>query len=609
MRHVQSTFTYIDSLLGAIERLARSDLSPFMQEKVDLAPDEGRLILSSVAVARTRMLEALDRLRVPRPQPSVSARWSIETTYNFAASAFSELDLSRLRAYGAADDEVGRELEALASDLETLVRRSVALLHERDSGALQERLATLHGPVGEVLRGLERLSLEHGLAELRSLIAAAAERATSATFDVGVFGRVSAGKSSLINALAGTTLLPVGVTPATAVPLRVTRGELGAVVHMLDGSRHEIPVEAVGAYGTEEQNPQNRRGVREVGIRAPTVPEGLRFLDTPGVGSFATSGPAQAFAWLPRCDLGLVLVAAGSPVGPDEIALVAGLFHAGIACRVLLSKSDLLTPDERARAIAYVGRELASALDPAHTVEVEAVSTLPGYAEQMDALRRTVLEPLAADHARAARDALRVRLHRLIGAASAAMVGRPQAGVDDRMTAEGARLAARERIRDETRALADSTPHVLREAADILAAAWSRGEDGAPAVRQAMLSAPGRTLSAVTDALDHARAGGSSDPARRRMPPLFDPPLLGTLAELAPPRHRPRLLYRTLARRHLQPIAPALQDALQRYASRLRAWGLAGLDDPGPAVWTPQPGDDAPLYGPLAELDALVRAM
>lgn len=71
------------------------------------------------------------------------------------------------------------------------------------------------------------------------------------------------------------------------------------------------------------------------------VPAGLRFLDTPGIGSLSQSGPAQAFAWLPRCDLGVVLVAAGNPVGTDDLALLTGLTRAGITARVLLSKSDV----------------------------------------------------------------------------------------------------------------------------------------------------------------------------------------------------------------------------------------------------------------------------
>lgn len=607
VRHVTSTFSYIDALLGSVEKLARADLSPFAAERADVAPDEGRLILSSVAVARRRMLAALDRLGIPRPQSTVSARWGIETTYKFAASALGELDAVRLRGYGAADEDVARELEALASDLEALILRSVGLLHERDVGGLKERLAMLHGPVGEVLRTLERLSTEQGLAELRSLIAAAAERATSATFDVGVFGRVSAGKSSLINALAGTPVLPMGATPTTAVPLRVAKGQLGALVHLLDGGRQELAVEQIAVYATEDQNPENQRGVREIEVRAPTVPDGLRFLDTPGVGSLATSGPAQAFAWLPRCDLGVVLVAAGGPVGPDDIALVAGLVHVGIACRVLLSKSDLLSPDERSRATAHIAKELGAALGGAHSVEVQAISSLTGYSEQLDALRRQVLEPLAADHARAARDALRARLHSLVGAAGAALAGRPQASDERVIERRTASLAARERIKRETACVAGGGTRVLEQAVDAIAAAWSRGEDGAAAVKRALLMAQNRALASVSEVLEQTPAGEPSDPMRRRVPPLFDPELLSALPDLAPPRLGFRFARRFLARRRLEPVGSDLQEALQRFASRLRAWGLAGLDDPGAVSWIARPVEEVPQHALLAGLDALVN--
>jgi len=606
-RSVAATFQYVDGVLSGAERFARGELSPLAGERADVAPDEGRLLLSSVAVARERMLAALDRLGIPRPQPKLSARWGIETGLKFAASALGELDTAHLRGYGAVDAEAARELEALAADLEAVLRRAVALLHERDAGGLAERLGALRGPAGEMLRALERLSTERGLADVRSLIAAAAERASSTTFDVGVFGRVSAGKSSLVNALAGTPVLPVGATPETAVPLRVRRGPLGAVVHLLDGDCRAVEVDQVAAYGTEEHNPQNQRGVREIEIQAPTVAEGLRFLDTPGVGSLATSGPAQAFAWLPRCDLGLVLVAAGGPVGPDDVALVAGLTNAGIACRVLLSKSDLLPPDERDRALAYVRRELATGLGGRSAVEVEAVSALAACRDQLEELQLRVLEPLAADHARAGRDALRRRLHSLVAATGAALAGRTYAPDDRFVERHAARLAAGARIRSEAEDLAGSHSLLLAEAAGALTAAWARGEDGSSAVRGVFLDAASRALAAVREAADALSAATPGDPTPPSLPPLFDAEFLNRMPDLSPPRLARWFPGRAAAARHLQPIAAALRAALERYAARLEAWGRARLEEHGTGFRPAEPADDIPEQGLLAELAALVE--
>ena len=605
-RHVKAVFGHVDQLLSTVVRLARADLSPLSAERADVAPDEAHLLLSSVSIARARMLAALDRLGIPRPRHTVSTRWSIHTALQFGDIALSELDAAGLRGYGVVDAAAAGELEALASDLAAVLSRAVAVLHEHEAGGLAERLAALHGPAGDVLRALERLSTEHALPEVRPLIAAAAERAGAATFDVGVFGRVSAGKSSLINALAGTAVLPVGATPATAVPLRVSRGPLGAEVHLLEGGSRSITVGEIAAYGTEDRNPQNRLGVRAIEVQAPSVAAGLRFVDTPGVGSLAASGPAQAFAWLPRCDYGLVLAAAGSPVGPDDVALVSGLAHAGIACRVLLSKSDLLAPDERARSLAYVEGEMRNALGPEHVVMVQAVSILPAHAAELETLRHDLLEPLARDHARASSEALRARLHSLVRVTSAALAGRAQGSGERLISVQKARLTAREDVERETARLGGSGMSVFDEAVDALVAAWTRAEDGATAVKRTLLMVASRALASVREIVERPEIAGPADSARRRVPPLFDPELLNALPDLAPPGLGRRIAARFLARRRLEPIGPAVQDALERYAARLRAWGLAGLEAAGIEMPIEPPSPEPAQPGPLADLDARI---
>lgn len=54
--------------------------------------------------------------------------------------------------------------------------------------------------------------------------------------NVGVLGRFKSGKSSLLNHLCGRSVLPVGVTPVTAVITRIRYGRAEkAVVHHLGG--------------------------------------------------------------------------------------------------------------------------------------------------------------------------------------------------------------------------------------------------------------------------------------------------------------------------------------------------------------------------------------
>jgi GTP-binding protein EngB required for normal cell division len=592
-----------------VESVARGDLSPFAKEQPDIASDEARLLQSFIALVRSRMLTALDRLSIPRAEHKLSARWSAETSLTFAESSLSDLDGEHLKGYGAVDEAVATELAALAADVRGVLRRARHVLHERDPGGLAETLGGITGPVGEVLRFIDRLSRERALAEVRPLLAAAAERAIGGTFDVGVFGRVSAGKSSLINALVGEPVLPVGATPVTAVPTRLTRGEPGAIVHFLHGEQRPIDVGAIAEYATEARNPENRAGVRAIEVTVPTVPDGLRLLDTPGVGSLGTSGPALAFKWLPRCDLGLVLIAAGSAVARDDLALVAGLQQAGIRCVLLLSKADLVPAGEIEPAMEYVRRELAGALGADAVTEVHAISTAPGFDATLVEFRRDVLAPLARDHARAASRALIERTRRMIRVTASAMTGRGRSGADDRIVRlQRARAEAMDLLRREVDRIDDARPTILDAAADAVSAAWQRGEDAQAAVRATIVRAAVDALGAATGAINVVREqAGATGTETRRMPPLFDPEFLDALPALPPPPVAKRLVGRAMATRRLEPMAKPLGDALQRYASRLYAWGTGALEELGAASWDAADGDATHELPPeLERLDRLL---
>lgn len=629
-QHVDTTFSHVDKLLTAVEALTHANSSPFARERSDVSPDEARFLTAFVQQMRARMITALGRLGIMRPEPKISARHSANVTLQFAEIALADLSASTLRGYGPVNAEAGAEAEALAADLRELIQRGRALFREEEAGKLSERLAALPGPFGEALRALERFSAEHALAEIRPLIAEAADRVAAQTFDVGVFGRVSSGKSSLINALIGMDVLPVGATPVTAVPLRLHHGELAAVVDFENGMAREITVDEISDYGTERGNPGNRAGVRAIEIAVPTVPPGLRFLDTPGIGSLSASAPAQAFAWLPRCDLGLVLIAAGTPVGADDLALVSGLANAGIECQVLISKSDLLKPEELAQSISYVRKELAAVLGDGRLIPVHAVSAIPTAESSLAAFRAAVLEPLIASHVHALHEALRARLHRLVGITRAAVAdseasanSRPReeetgtvvADVSD-STREALQRAevrkrmlqqqAHESIRDITDILAASTPRVLEAAASAAASAWIEKRNAsaaAAAARGAIIRETGIALNGVRRAVDEARGVRQGDAVNeaaavpdsaaetgagtgnRRLPPVFDAEFLNRLPDLSAPRilGAPR---RVLAERRLSEIRPELEADLHRHAARLYAWGEQALKETAEAAPT-----------------------
>lgn len=611
-RHVLAVFQHIDSLLRSAETAARGDGSPFSRLRADLADSESALLRSAIGAARTRMLAALEHLGLKPAPASLSARWDAEVQLGFAEIAVADLAESTLRGYGNVSPEAAAQLADVAEYLRVLLQRGGAVLHEHDAGGLRDRLARLAGPAADVLRGVERLSAEAGISEIRPLLAAALDRAESDTFDVGVFGQVSSGKSSLINALAGTAVLPVGATPMTAVPIRVCQGPESATVVYQDGPAEPLALADIAVVATEEQNADNRRGVLRVDIRAPEVPHGLCLLDTPGVGSLGTAGPAQAFASLPRCDLGLVLVAAGTAISRDDIALVSGLAHAGIDCRVLLSKADLLSVEDRQRAETYVRKALA-ATSGTEPVPVGIVSTHASLIWTLEELRVGVLGPLVEHRAIARTRALTRRLRSLLTALDRAMAG-GQMTPDGLREAAGRRGEALARVRALASELDGSTETILTAAAAAVAGAWDRGESAADEAAAVFAAPAARIIAEARDAVVRAAgrddAGLSGDAPAPRVPPIFDSQFLSSLPDLGPPGLLGRLRAEAEAARRLARVRPALQAALARFAARVEIWARIEIerDLTGDAIFErPSESFDNPEIARLAaRLDAIV---
>jgi GTP-binding protein EngB required for normal cell division len=227
-----------------------------------------------------------------------------------------------------------------------------------------------------LLSRIERVVADRGLVEFRGTIASILDRAEDRSFEIAVFGRVSSGKSSLLNAVLGTDVLPVGVTPVTAVPTRITHGENPSLmVSFTDAPTKTFEIARLSEFATEQQNPGNTKHVTRITVTIPAsrLADGVSFVDTPGLGSLATSGAAETLAYLPKCDLGVVLIDAGSTLTEGDVRTILALQEAAIPAHVLLSKADILDQPDCEKTIGYVKQHIGSetGLDlPVHPVSV-----------------------------------------------------------------------------------------------------------------------------------------------------------------------------------------------------------------------------------------------
>jgi GTP-binding protein EngB required for normal cell division len=378
-RVLEATFSRVDALLAEIERLATTR-SPLARVLPDLSTLQAQVVQDGVASARQQLVEATRSLVGSLPQPAARASWSIRTHLTMADVGLEELTPARLGGYGNIDAASAVRVEQVAADLSRALRRLEAYLARGLGRDLAGRLARLEqAPVDlALLRVLERIIASRGFLEFRGTLESLLERLEAGTFEIAFFGRVSTGKSSLLNVILGQDVLPVGVTPVTSVPTRVGWGvEPHATISFAQLPDERIPVTQLREYVSEEGNPGNARQVvrAAVSISVDMLQSGVVLVDTPGVGSLARSGARESYAYLPRCDLGVVLVDAGSAPNEEDLELVRLLYESAIPAQVLLTKVDLVSAPDLERLRSYLGGELNRRLGL--EIPVQAVSALP----------------------------------------------------------------------------------------------------------------------------------------------------------------------------------------------------------------------------------------
>jgi len=385
-RHLLTSCQYADKLLAEIEAVlvASQSKSPFPRFKPDISLAQAKVVQDYISRMRAQLVRILDSQGVPIPSPHLGSVHSIRVTLAFVDIAFDECRPKRMTGYGALAHAAGTELSGLVDEMQGIISRLNSYLAQGESADLEKRLQFLEEAGGDIalVKTLERAINQHGLVEFRPALATIIDRLESKSFEIAVFGRVSSGKSSLLNHIVGQDLLPVGVNPITSVPTRLVYGaESRATAWFADRKPEQFGIERLAEFVTEQGNPGNVQHVTRIVVELPAqrLQEGIVYVDTPGLGSLATSGAAETKAYLPRCDLGVVLIDAGSTLTQDDLATVEALNEAGVAASVLLSKADLLAQEDRGRVLQYVADHLRS--DLGYELPVHAVSIKTGYTD------------------------------------------------------------------------------------------------------------------------------------------------------------------------------------------------------------------------------------
>lgn len=416
-RRLLTSSTYIDKLLVDVEQiLSSATAESFPKYKNPLSPVQIRVIRDYLQRIRQQILRVLSDLQIPLPEAAFDSTHSIRVTLQFVEIALEEMAPERLKGFGTVPPPLVLRLAGGLQEVKGMVRQIDSYLVQSAGADLSSRILQLTD-AGENIRLLQLLAQiieRHRLIEFRAPLSQLVEQIESPAYEMAFFGRVSAGKSSLLNRMIGRDLLPTGVTPVTAVPTRIKNGQNSTLsVWTTESGLRREDIDRLADYVTEAKNPGNEKHVTRllVELPIPLLPEEAVLVDTPGLGSLALEGATETLAYLPRCDLGVVLIDASSSLHPDDLATLDALRSASIESFAILSKIDLVSEADRDHLLAYTKTQIRQQVND--DIEVTALSSHPAFRPLLQEWVHTHMEPRIAQARQLALESSRRKARRL----------------------------------------------------------------------------------------------------------------------------------------------------------------------------------------------------
>lgn len=185
-------------------------------------------------------------------------------------------------------------------------------------------------------------------------------------FNLVILGAFKRGKSTLINALLGEPILPTAIVPLTSVVTVLGYGEqLNIEVIFQNEERRRISQRELVDYITEKGNPRNRKGVREVDIAYPSdyLKDGVRVIDTPGVGSVYSHNTEVAYNYLPQVDAAIFVVTVDPPLSAAEQEFLKDIREYVHKLFVVLNKIDYVEAADRQEVLEFTTQVLQDNLE------------------------------------------------------------------------------------------------------------------------------------------------------------------------------------------------------------------------------------------------------
>ena len=207
-KHLGVTCEHIDRLLGEIEGVLNesSSRTAFPAYVMDITPAQQKTIEDYITRIRARLVQVMEGQEISGRKPGIPVSRAVRGRLYTIDVAAEELKPQYMMGFGNIPGTTATELNGIAGELQALVSRLGQYLGEGAGQDFQKRLQRLEDAGNDLglLSRIERVVAERGLVEFRGTIDAILDRAEDRSFEIAVFGRVSSGKSSLLNTVIGT---------------------------------------------------------------------------------------------------------------------------------------------------------------------------------------------------------------------------------------------------------------------------------------------------------------------------------------------------------------------------------------------------------------------
>src|SRR6478609_10264892 len=190
----------------------------------------------------------------------------------------------------------------------------------------------------------------------------------SERFHLVVLGEFNHGKSTFVNALLGSDILPTGITPTTAAINHVVFAQHPtARVVLTTGESKYLDPSQLKEWVTVAGGHASEVAYVELGFPSDLLLNNVVLVDTPGVNDLNDQRAEVTYGYVPRADAVVFLLDAGQALKDSEREFLRSRVLESARDRLIfvLGKMDLLSPDERTAVVDYVKGGLSNiAHDP-----------------------------------------------------------------------------------------------------------------------------------------------------------------------------------------------------------------------------------------------------